>query len=84
MILEQALRYMQFIGILIWAVELGNIGIVTEVAVMSQYSASPRLRNLECLHDMFEYLKNNDMYRVMFDQLQPKVDENAFAPGTME
>jgi hypothetical protein len=38
---ELAPRYLQLIRILRWAMELGRIGISTEVAVMSQYSASP-------------------------------------------
>ena len=38
---ELASRYLQLIGILRWAMELGHIEISTEVAVMPQYSASP-------------------------------------------
>ena len=37
---------MQLIGIFFWAVDLGSIEIFTEVAVISQYSASTRLGHL--------------------------------------
>ena len=36
-------RYLRLIGILRWAVELGQIDIFCEVAIMLQYSASPRI-----------------------------------------
>ena len=51
---------------------------------MSQYSASPLLGNLEGLYNMFEYLKNNEMYRVIFDPFQKNVDESVFASGTTD
>ena len=35
-------RYQQLIGILRWAVDLGSIDILLEVALMSQYHMSPR------------------------------------------
>ena len=34
-------RYLQFIGILRWAVELGSIDIFADVEIMSQYLVSP-------------------------------------------
>ena len=39
---ELASWYLQLIGILRWAVELGRIDIFTETAIMSQYPESPR------------------------------------------
>ena len=30
---------------------------------------------------MFEYLRKHEMFRVVFDPFQPKVDESAFALG---
>ena len=64
--------------------EFGRIDIFTEVAVMSQYSSSPRLGHIEGLCDMFEYLKKHEMSRVLFDPFQPKDEENEFALGTMD
>ena len=65
--------------ILLWAVELGRIDIFTEFTEMSQYSVSPRLGNIEGLYNMFEYMIDYDISRVVFDAFQPKVDNSAFA-----
>ena len=53
---DLASRYLQLIGILRWAVEIGRIDIYAEVAVMSQYSALPRLGHLVGLYHVFAYL----------------------------
>jgi hypothetical protein len=76
---ELSSRYLQLIGILRWAVELGRIDIYTEVAIMSQYSASPRLGHLEGLYHIFAYLAKKDKSRIVFDPTRPKIDESAFA-----
>ncbi len=47
---EHASRYRQIIGILRWAIELGQFDILTEVALLSQYQASPREGHLEALY----------------------------------
>jgi hypothetical protein len=46
---ELASRYMQLIGILRWAVEIGRIDIYLEVSLLSQYQANPRLGHLEAI-----------------------------------
>ena len=56
---EIASCYIQLIGILRWAMNLGRIEIFTEVALMPQYSASPQLGHFEGLYHMFEYLKKH-------------------------
>ena len=81
---ELASRYLQLIGILCWALDIGRIYIFAEVEVMLQYSASPLLGNLEGLYNMFEYLKKNEMYRVIFDLFQKNVDESVFSSGTTD
>jgi hypothetical protein len=43
-------QYCQIIGILRWVIELGQIDILTEVAMLSQYQASPRQGHLEALY----------------------------------
>ena len=35
----------------------------------------------EGLYHMFEYLRNNEMSRVVFDTFQPKFDESEFVSG---
>ena len=83
MILELSSHYLQLIGIFYWAVELDHIGIFTEVAVMSQYSASPQLGHLEDFYHIFECLRKHEMSKVLFDPSQPNVDQSAFVSGTM-
>ena len=84
LILEIPYRYPLSIGIFFWALELVHIDILTEVKVMSQYLAPPLLVHLEFLYHIFEYLRKNEMSRVVFDPFQSKVYENEFASGTMD
>ena len=76
--------YLQLIGILRWAVEIGKIGIFAEVTIMSQYSDSPRLGHFEGLYHIFGYLKNHEMSRIMIDTKKTKIDEQSFASGTTD
>ena len=78
---DLAPRYIQLIGILRWEVELGRIEIFMEVAVMSQYSVSPWLVQLEGLYHMSEYLRKHYMYRLLFYLFQLNIYESAFASG---
>ena len=84
LILELLSCYLQLIGILLWVMELGRINIFTEVVVMAQYSASPKLRHLEGLYHMFECLWNHEMYRVVFDPFQTNVGNIAFESSMMD
>lgn len=68
-------RYQQIIGILRWAVELGRIDILIHVALMSQYSASPREGHLEALYMIIHYLKRHPKKRLVFDPTEPDVDD---------
>jgi len=45
-------RYLQLIGMLRWAIELGRIDIILEVAMMAPYSASPRVGHIEALYNI--------------------------------
>ena len=42
-------RYLQLIGVLRWAIELGRIDIITEVSVLSQHQCNPREGQLNAL-----------------------------------
>ena len=61
--------------------EFGLIDTFTDFAVTSQYSVSTQLRHFEGLYHMFEYLRNHDMSRVVFDTFQQKVEESTFVLG---
>jgi hypothetical protein len=74
-----ASRYMQLIGILRWAVEIGRIDIFLEVSLLSQYQANPRFGHLEAIYHIFAYLKKHpDMGRLAYDSKCPDIDERIF------
>jgi hypothetical protein len=79
--LDQTLasRFMQLIGILRWAVEIGRIDIYLETSLLSQYQANPRFGHLEAAYHIFAYLKKHpDMGRLAFDSHAPDIDESFF------
>jgi hypothetical protein len=79
--LGQALasRYMQLIGILQWAVEIGHIDIYLAVSLLSQYQANPCFGHLEAIYHIFAYLKKHpDMGRLTYDSKCPNIDEHIF------
>jgi hypothetical protein len=71
-------RYLQLIGILRWAVELGRIDIAVETAIMSQYSASPREGHIEAVYHIFAYLAVHPYGKIVFDPTSPILDEECF------
>ena len=76
---EMISRYLQLIGILRWAVELGRIDIFHEASIMSQYQANPRVGHLDALYNIFGYLKNHlDRGRLAFDPAEPDLDMRVF------
>jgi hypothetical protein len=79
---ELSSRYLQLIGIVRWAIELGRIDIHYEVSLLSQYQANPRVGHLEALYHVFAYMKSHlDIGCVAFDPKTPMVDESAFNNG---
>ena len=48
-----ASRFLQLVGILRWAVELGRIDIFYELSTLSQYQACPRIGHLEAAYHTF-------------------------------
>jgi Reverse transcriptase (RNA-dependent DNA polymerase) len=71
-------RYLQLMGILRWAIELGRIDIFVEVSQLSQYQALPRQGHLEAAYHIFAYLKHHETSRIAFDPKTPIVNERAF------
>lgn len=66
-----ASRYQNLIGVLRWAVELGRIDIYTEVALLSQHLALPRVGHLEAVYHVFAYLNKHEKSRIIFDPTDP-------------
>ena len=74
-------RFLQLIGILRWAIELGRLDIFVEVSQLSQHQALPRRGHLEALYHIFAYLKKHENgARIVFDPLTPNIDERVFNP----
>jgi hypothetical protein len=72
---EMATRFMQLVGILRWAVELGRIDICTELSQLSQHQSLPRRGHLEAAYHIFAYLKKHDNGgRIVFDPITPVID----------
>ena len=64
---DAAQYYMELIGMLRWAVELGRIDITCETSMMAAYSAAPREGHLDAVFHMFAYLGSHDRSRLVFD-----------------
>jgi hypothetical protein len=76
---ELGSRFLQLIGILRWAIELGRLDIFVEVSQLSQHQAMPRRGHLEALYHIFAYLKKHENgARIVFDPKTPNVDERVF------
>jgi hypothetical protein len=68
---EQASRYSQLIGVLRWAVELERINTYTEVSLLSQHLALPRVGHLEVVYHVFAYLNKHEKLSIIFDPTDP-------------
>ncbi len=60
-------RYLQLMGILRWAIELGRVDVFVEVS-----------QHLEAAYHIFAYLKHHETSRLAFDPKIPNVNEAAF------
>ena len=73
-------RYFQeLIGILRWAIELGRVDILLEVALLSTQLALPRWGHLQQVFHIFGYLKNSPRRRLYYDPDHPNISEDRFA-----
>eukprot|EP00957_Ditylum_brightwellii_P046934 3562201-Ditylum_brightwellii.AAC.1 len=71
--------YTQLIGILRWGIELGQIDITLETALMVQYQENPRAGHLEVLYHMFTHLKSHpDMVQLTYNPKKPMVNKPIF------
>ena len=66
-----ASQYQNLIGVLRWAVELGRIDTYTEVALLAQHLALPRVGHLEAVYHVFAYLNKHEKSRIIFDPTDP-------------
>jgi hypothetical protein len=71
-------RFQELIGQLRWAVEIGRVDILLEVALLSSYLAMPRVGHLEQAFHIFGYLKSHPKRKLAFDPAHPSIHENRF------
>ena len=71
--------FQELIGILRWATELGRVDMLHEVAILSQYQASPRMGHLVQLLRIFGYLKKKPKISIYFDSDLPNFDRSLFS-----
>jgi hypothetical protein len=70
--------YQEFIGVLMWAVELGQVNILLEASLMSAYMSMPREGHLQQLYRMFGYLKLHPKRKIAFDPQHPAISKKMF------
>ena len=56
---EGVTQYQKMVGVIRWAVDLKQVDILPETALMSNYLALPCRRHLEHIFHIFGYLKVN-------------------------
>jgi hypothetical protein len=72
-------RYFQeLIGMLRWVTELGRVGILHKVLLLSQYQASPREGHMEQVMHIFSLLKRKPKLSIYLDPSLPGVDHGDF------
>ena len=70
--------YQELIGVLRWAVELGRVDILLEVALLSTHMVLPRVGHLEQVYHILGYLKQSPRRRLYFDPDPPRVGADRF------
>jgi hypothetical protein len=63
-----AYYYMELIGVLHWAMELGCIDIMIDISLLSSYTMQPCVGHLDQVLHIFGYLKRNKCAAIVFDQ----------------
>ena len=71
-------HYLQLMGILRWAIELGRVDMFVEVSQLSHFQALPRQGHLEAAYHIFAYIEHHKTSQLAFDPKMPNVNEAAF------
>ena len=67
---------LRLIGIFQWLVELGWVGILLEVVLISQYQANLRIGHLESLYYVSSFInKKLDMGKLSYEYKVPEIDK---------
>jgi len=70
--------YQELIGVLRWAIELGRVDILLEVALLLSHLALPRVGHLQQVYHIFGYLDQVTKRRLYFDPDYPDISESRF------
>jgi hypothetical protein len=77
-------KYQEMIGMLRWATEIGRVDILLEIALLSQYQASPRQGHMEQLLRIFGFMKKNPKLTLYFNPELPNYDFGQFSDNRKE
>jgi hypothetical protein len=77
-------KYQEMIGMLRWATEIGRVDILLEIALLSQYQASPRQGHMEQLLRIFGFMKKNPKLTIYFNPELPNYDFGQFSDNRNE
>jgi hypothetical protein len=66
--------YQELIGILRWATEIGRVGILLEVSLLSQHQVNPREGQLVQLLHIFAFLKKHPKLALYLSHELPCID----------
>ena len=70
--------YQELIGIIRWAVEIGRVNILLEVALLSLHLALTRQGNLQTVYKIFGYLKQVPKRKLYFNLVSLSIIEDQF------
>ena len=70
--------FQEMIGMLRWAIELGQVDILHEVSILLQYQAMPRQGHLEQIFHIFRFLENKKKLTLHMDPDLPNIDYSLF------
>ena len=67
-----------------WATELGQVYVLHEVSLLSQYQASPRQGHIEQVLHIFAFLDKHPQLTLYMDPSLPNLDYQIFTTGATE
>jgi hypothetical protein len=76
--LKRGQYYQSLIGELRWICELGRVGVLVAVSMLSRYVVAPREGHLQQVFHLFAYLKHHKQSKMVFDDTEPVFDETTF------
>lgn len=81
---EDRTRYLEFIGIIRWATEIGRVDVLHEVSILSQYQAAPREGHMEQILHIFAYWKFEEKVSIYLDPRLPNIDYSHFVSNRQD